>query len=179
MKCVYMMKVLFSRTHQYILPPMSNHNENKVRKNIWFLTSLMSKWYTYIYMGAFSAHILWTILVSETMKFHLTSKWIPEVKFTISVTTIFEHMVAQQTKCNHWPKSCRVFFSRGDWGPPSSENFVNPPIRLLSPFLDRGLSLPPAEVHPQRFENFKYILVSNLTTFKLKSTLKSCISCLK
>ena len=31
----------------------------------------------------------------------------------------------------------------------------------------------PAEVRPRKFEKFKYIFVSNLTTFKLKSTLKS------
>ena len=54
------------------------------------------------------------------------------------------------------------------------KNFANPPpsIRHLSPFLDQGLS-PPAEVRPQKFEKFKYIFVSNLTTFKLKSTLKA------
>ena len=63
--------------------------------------------------------------------------------------------------------------------PPSGENFANPPIRHLSPFLDQGLFPPPAEVRPRKFEKFKYIFVSNLTTFKLKSTLKSCISCLK
>ena len=62
---------------------------------------------------------------------------------------------------------------------PSGENFVNPLIRHLSPFLDQGLSPPPAEVRPRKFEKFKYIFVSNLTTFKLESTLKSCISCLK
>ena len=74
------------------------------------------------------------------------------------------------------------FFPKGDWGSPqSSKNFVNPPhIRHLSLFLDQGLaSPPPAEARPQKFQKFKYIFVSNLTTFKLKSTLKSCISCLK
>ena len=72
-----------------------------------------------------------------------------------------------------WPG----FFSWGGLGgPPSGENFANPPMRHLSPFLDQGLSPPSAEVCPQKFE---YIFVSNLTTFKLKSTLKSCISCLK
>ena len=72
------------------------------------------------------------------------------------------------TTQNQW--STRVF-SRGDC--PSSKKFVNPPlIQHLSPFLDQGLSPPPAEVHPQKFEKFKYIFVSNLTTFKLKSTLK-------
>ena len=70
------------------------------------------------------------------------------------------------------------FFLGGLGGPPSGENFANPPIQHLSPFSDQGLS-PPAEVHPRKFEKFKYIFVSNLITFKLKSTLKSCISCLK
>ena len=43
----------------------------------------------------------------------------------------------------------------------------------MSPFLDQGLSPPQAEVRPRKFEKFKYIYVSNLTTFKLKSTLKA------
>ena len=75
------------------------------------------------------------------------------------------------------------FFPGGDWGvPPSGENFANPPTWHLSPLLNQGLSLPPpppAEVRPRKFEKFKYIFVSNMTTFKVKSTLKSCISCLK
>ena len=52
---------------------------------------------------------------------------------------------------------------------PAGENFVNPPIRHLSPFLNQGLS-PPAVVRPRKFEKLKYIFVSNLTTFMLKST---------
>ena len=72
------------------------------------------------------------------------------------------------------------FFPGGLGVPSSGENFANPPIRHLSPFLDQGLSNPPpADVRPRKFEKFKYIFVSNLTTFKLKSTLKSCISCFK
>ena len=49
------------------------------------------------------------------------------------------------------------FFPGGTGGPPSSENFVNPPIQHLSPFLDQGL-FPPAEVvRPRKFEKLKYI----------------------
>ena len=72
------------------------------------------------------------------------------------------------------------FFSWGDWGvPPHPAKILPiPPIWHLSLFLDQGLS-PPAEVRPRKFEKFKYIFVSNLTTFKLKSTLKSCILWLK
>ena len=72
------------------------------------------------------------------------------------------------------------FFPGGGLGgsPHPAKILPIPPIRHLSPFLDQGLS-PPAEVRPRKFEKFKYIFVSNLTTFKLKSTLKSCISCLK
>ena len=44
--------------------------------------------------------------------------------------------------------------------PLSGENFVNSPTRHLSPFFEK-------------FEKIKYIFVSNLTTFKLKSTLKA------
>ena len=68
------------------------------------------------------------------------------------------------------------FFPGGTGGPPSSKNFVNPPIRHLSPFLDQGLS-PQLRFVPENLK--KYIFLSSLTTFKLKSTLKSCISCLK
>ena len=73
----------------------------------------------------------------------------------------------------------RVFSLGGTGGPPIRQKFCqSPPIRHLSPFLDQGLS-PPAKVRPRKFEKFRYIFVSNLTTFKRKSTLKSCISCLK
>ena len=74
----------------------------------------------------------------------------------------------------------QFFFPGGTRGSPIRWKFCQfPPIQHLSPFLDQGLSPPPAEVRPWKFEKFKYIFVSNLTTFKLKSTLKSCISCLK
>ena len=52
------------------------------------------------------------------------------------------------------------------------------PIQHLSPFLDQGLSPLPAKVRPRKFEKFKYILC-HICTFKLKSILKSCISCLE
>ena len=65
------------------------------------------------------------------------------------------------------------FFPGGTGGSPHPAKILSiPPIRQLFPFLDQGLS-PPAEVRPQKFEKFKYIFVSNLTTFKLKSTLKT------
>ena len=78
------------------------------------------------------------------------------------------------------PKWAGFFSGGGTGGPPIRRNFCQspPPHRHLSPFLDQGLS-PPAEVCPRKFEKIKYIFVSNLTNFKLKSTLKSCISCLK
>ena len=74
------------------------------------------------------------------------------------------------------------FFSWGGTGgsPPSGENFANPPPSDTCPrFWTKACPPPPAEVRPRKFEKFKYIFVSNLTTFKLKSTLNSCISCLK
>ena len=71
----------------------------------------------------------------------------------------------------------RVFFFWGDWGSPSGVNFANPLPTLVPVFRPR--LVPPGEVCPRKFEKFKYIFVSNLTTFKLKRTLKSCISCLK
>ena len=71
------------------------------------------------------------------------------------------------------------FLGGGLGGPPSSENFANPPHPTLVPVFGPRSCPPPAEVRPRKFEKSKYIFVSNLTTFKLKSTLKSCISCLK
>ena len=70
-------------------------------------------------------------------------------------------------------QQCRVFFRGRLGGPPSSENFANPPPPLtLVPVFGPRL-VPLAEVRPRKFEKFKYIFVSNLTIFKLKSTLKS------
>ena len=61
------------------------------------------------------------------------------------------------------------FFMGGlGWSPPSGENFVNPPIDTCPRFWTKACPPPPAEVRPQKFEKFKYIFVSNLTTFKLK-----------
>ena len=67
------------------------------------------------------------------------------------------------------PPICRVF-SWGDWGPPSSENFANPPPSNTCPRFWTKACPPPAEVCPRKFEKFKYIFVSNFTTFKLRST---------
>ena len=74
----------------------------------------------------------------------------------------------------------RVFFLGGDWGgPPIRRKFCQSPPSDTCPRFWTKACPPPAEVRPRKFEKFKYIFVSNLTTFKLKSTLKSCISCLK
>ena len=54
-----------------------------------------------------------------------------------------------------------------------------PPSDTWLRFWIKACPPPPAEVRPPKFEKLKYIFVSNLTTFKLKSTFKSCISCLK
>ena len=86
------------------------------------------------------------------------------------------------TSCWRKKKSKSRVFSLGGMGPPIQPKFCQssppPPHRHLSPLLDQGLS-PPAKVRPRKFDKFKYIFVSNLTSFKLKGTLKSCISCLK
>ena len=73
------------------------------------------------------------------------------------------------------------FFPGGDWGGsphPTKILPIPPPSDTCPRFWTKTCS-PPAEVRPRKFEKFKYIFVSNLTTFKLKSTLISCISCLK
>ena len=73
-----------------------------------------------------------------------------------------------------------MFFFWGDWGPPIRQ-ICQSPIRHLSPFLDQGLfpPPPPGKVRPRKFEKSKYIFVSNLTYFKLKSTFKRLYFMLK
>ena len=67
----------------------------------------------------------------------------------------------------------------GGTGVPSSgKNVVNPPPIDTCPRFWTKACHPPAEVRPWKFEKFKYIFVSNLTTFNLINNLKSCISCL-
>ena len=52
------------------------------------------------------------------------------------------------------------FFPGGDWGvPPSSKNFVNPPIQHLSPFLDQGLSPPQPRFFPENLKNLNIFCV--------------------
>ena len=74
--------------------------------------------------------------------------------------------------------SVRVF-SGGDWGVPQPAKILSTPPSDTCPHFWTKACPPPAEVCPRKFEKFEYIFVSNLTTFKLKSTLKSCILCLK
>ena len=71
------------------------------------------------------------------------------------------------------------FFPGGTGGPPIRRKFCQSPHPTLVPVFGPRLVPPPAEVRPRKFLKFKYIYVSNLTTFMLKCTLKSCISCLK
>ena len=67
----------------------------------------------------------------------------------------------------------------GYGGPPIRRKFWQSSHPTLVPVFGPMHVPPPAEVCPRKFEKFKYIFGSNLTTFKLKSTLKSCISSLK
>ena len=72
------------------------------------------------------------------------------------------------------------FLGGGPGGPPHLAKMLPiPPHPTLVPIFGPRLVPPPAEVCPRKFEKFTYIFASNLTTFKLRSTLKSCISCLK
>ena len=70
-------------------------------------------------------------------------------------------------------------FPGGTGGSPHPAKILSIPHLTLVPIFGPRLVPPPAKVSPQKFEKFKYIFVSNWTTFKLKSTLKGCISCLK
>ena len=57
-------------------------------------------------------------------------------------------------------------------GPPIRRKFCQSPPSDTCPRFWTKACPPPAEVRPRKFERFKYIFVSNLTTFKLKSTFK-------
>ena len=60
-------------------------------------------------------------------------------------------------------------FPRGTGGPPIWWKFCQSPHPTLVPvFGPRLVPPPPAEVRPRKFEKFKYIFVSNFTTFNLK-----------
>ena len=94
---------------------------------------------------------------------------------------VFEELVSK-TSCPLRHVTHQGFFSwGGDWGvPPIRRKFrQSPPPSHTCPRFWTKACPPPAEVRPRKFEKFKYIFVLNLTTFKLKSTFKSCISCLK
>ena len=111
-----------------------------------------------------------TLLHSDQFRFTKT-KTFERAKHKKAFGCIFLHVV-----------HLAGFFSGGGGGlgvPPSGENFANPPHLTLVPVFGPRLAPPPAEVRPRKFEKLKYIFVSKLTTFKLKSTLKTCISCLK
>ena len=80
----------------------------------------------------------------------------------------------------HKRVSCTgFFFPGGTGGPPIWRKFCQSPHPTLVPVFGPRLVPPPSRGSSPKFEKFEYIFVSNLTTFKPKSTLKSCISCLK
>ena len=138
----------------------------------------------------------------------LTRKSIFCTNFTKSVAPIFQSAAANfvtlpTSMCDTKQPYCKTIFLalcllyslihitgagffpwRGDWGvPPHLAKILPiPPHLTLVPVFGPCKACPPpppAEVRHRKFEKFKYIFVSNLTTFKLKSTLKSCISGLK
>ena len=110
-----------------------------------------------VYLEQFQNH---PIGIPKLMKMHLKT---------------FEHL---RTPC--FMENPGFFSWGGDWGgPPSWRKFCQSPPSDTCPRFWTKACPPPAEIRPRKFEKFKYIFVSNLTTFKLKSTLKTCISCLK
>ena len=62
-------------------------------------------------------------------------------------------------------------FFLGETGGPHPAKILPIPRSNTCPHFGTKACHPPAEVRPRKFEKFKYIFVSNLTTFKLKSTL--------
>ena len=71
------------------------------------------------------------------------------------------------------------FFLGGTGVPLNRQKFCQSPPSDTCPRFWTKACPPPAEVRPRKFEKFKYMFVSNLTTFKLKSTLKKLYFMLK
>ena len=96
-------------------------------------------------------------------RFNLLAKTPKIVKFVKNAWAIFFKKNPKQSG----------FFPGGDGGNPIRQNFCqSPPIDTCPRFWTKACP-PPAEVRPRKFEKFKYIFVSNLTTFKLKSKKKA------
>ena len=88
------------------------------------------------------------------------------------VTTVCLHCSFARLKNKHRSTGNQGLFPGGTGGSPHRRKFCqSPPHPTLVPIFGPRL-VPPAEVRPRKFEKFNYIFVSNLTTFKLKSTLK-------
>ena len=89
------------------------------------------------------------------------------------------------TKTSREYRLAQGFFLGENGGPPPPIRrkfcqFPPPHPTLLPVFWTKACPPPPpAEVRPRKFEKFEYIFVSNLTTFKLKSTLKKLYFMLK
>ena len=77
------------------------------------------------------------------------------------------------------PPRPQGFFPGGTGGPPIRRKFYQSPHPTLVPVLDQGLSPPQPRFVPENLKNLDTFLCQIWLTFKLKSTLKSCISCLK
>ena len=60
------------------------------------------------------------------------------------------------------------FFPGGTGGPPMQQKFCSSPHPILVPVFGPSL-VTPAEVRPRKFEKFRHVFVSNLTTSKLKT----------
>ena len=110
--------------------------------------------------------------------FYLIPKWLGQLLYTLQLRTDLNRDLGIQYRTQTIMH--RVFFLGGTGGvPPIRRKFCQSPPSDTCPRFWTKACPPPAEVCPRKFEKFKYIFVWNLTTFKLKSTLKSCISCLK
>ena len=113
------------------------------------VTVLKQTWQLWEQVKA-KSYKLWLVLVSTTCYFIFVRKsWNFDIYYLVSVTKLnyplssiscLESWI--QLMCNEVCPPWRVFFPGGTGGSPSGENFVNPPIRHLSPFLDQGLSPP-------------------------------------
>ena len=140
---------------------------------LFFLFGLILMWdfLHYKFIG-WHTHSFWKQLTSSILNRNFLSCFNQVLQKILDTTLAWKDWVLVIT--------FRVFFLGGTGGvPPSSINFANSPPSNTCPRFRTKACPPPAEVGPRKFEKFKYIFVSNLTTFKLKSTLKSCISCWK
>ena len=114
-------------------------------------------------------------------KFYMKWRWNMETSLSGNLMIMGRQCEGKWKRSSCLASWCTWFFSRGTGGRPAWREFCLPPPSDTCPrFWTKVCTTPPPPRfdRPRKFEKFKYI-VSNLTTFMLKSILKSCLKIAK